>query len=58
MTEGERIKVAIYDSLFKDYIISTGVLLRRVYKGLWMFRPDKNRRLNGNDMQIHESWKI
>ncbi|MGR3292478.1 MAG: hypothetical protein ACUZ9M_00515 [Candidatus Scalindua sp.] len=55
MKVGQKIECLIYDKLFKDHITLTGTLINRIHGKLWMIRPDKNERLRGEVMQIHES---
>ena len=55
MKKGQRVIFWIYDSLFKDYIKGTGVVLSRYFCNLWDVKPDMNRRLSGKTLRLHES---
>lgn len=54
--KGQKVKFSMYDNLFKDYIVATGILITKIYGKLWLLSPDKHTRLSGKMMQIHESW--
>ena len=58
LRKGQKIKFAMYDNLFKDYFIATGILIAKVYGKLWSVKPNKHERLSGNEMRIHESWIV
>lgn len=51
---GQKVKVFIYDNLFKDCIIATGILTTKTFGKLWLFKPNKHIRLSGKEVQIHE----
>ena len=55
MKKGQKIKFSVYDNLFKDTIIATGIIIDRHFGSLWAIKPDSHKRLNGGRMIIHES---
>lgn len=54
MKSSQQIKFKLYDSLFKDIIDATGVLVENIYGGLWLIKPDAHERLSGENVIIHE----
>ncbi len=55
MEVGQKISFTIYDNLFKDFIRGTGKLKAKFYGKLWTVIPDRNPRLSGNDIRLHEN---
>ena len=54
MLKGQKVSFVIHDSLLKDFIYGTGVLVLNVFGKLWRIKPDQNPRLSGSDLQLHE----
>ena len=56
MKTGDFVKFKIYDTLFKDVIEATGVVISPVYGKLWNIKPDSNLRLSGDSDFVHEDF--
>ncbi|KKM83795.1 hypothetical protein LCGC14_1305730 [marine sediment metagenome] len=51
---GQPVAFEMYDGLFKDFIVTTGIIECNIFGRLWSIKPDSHLRLSGGSVILHE----